>query len=90
MLNSELRSHRGYAIIEDDKHKHYIGHIKKWIAEEGGNELVLKNPAFIDIDQSKITKIGKKLEDDVKSIVFLRENIRKVYLIPVSKDKIVK
>lgn len=72
-----LRKHKkkgGYGVIETNDNRQFRGHIKRWTRDSDKNELLLNHPDIFEKD--KYVPV-----EGIDSILFLNNDIKRIYLI---------
>ena len=81
--DSALSKHYGYAIVETNTNEFLLGKILEYtIDEPKERELLLLDPEIIDLNNGTQIKVKDHIGLDVDKIIFLTNDIRRIYLIP--------
>jgi hypothetical protein len=79
-----LDNYKGYVIVETNNDKFFLGWLDKWTNDQLEKELLLKFPELINVNTHERIKINDWIgieKIDVHRILFLNEDIRRVYLL---------
>ena len=81
-----LKEHKGHVIIETTNDEYFLGVIDWYTLDSKEKEILLKNPEYLDIKNHTSTSIDERMWYDIDKMLFLTNDIRRIYLIPKNKN----
>jgi hypothetical protein len=83
-----LKNHKGYVIIQTKDNEFFLGIVDWYTLDSKENQILLRNPEKLDIEKHKSIPIDDYMWYDIDRILFLDNDIKRVYLIPKQNKNI--